>query len=334
MSSLHCNTNWPAIQKELSSQYVEIGKELAGRAYSPKAQNFTFALQCHSGFYDLFIADLKSTAQKRLAENQIDRDTAIGFPLEKIQRNIEVYAEYCKQIALSLPLDKREGKSDGKDATTKGCSDPKVATRFGLTSAQQINAINKTKEIFLECCTKMCTTYQGRTLLLFTAPTILDVKFPLGFDLQNFFYRKSGLRSSKDPVSFSKQELEYFGIQQNEQVKNPQKLNCAEFALLKTGELQAKEQIFKTDFLPKDWSPTLKSWGYRPVTKPNENDLVMYLNDEGPTHLGRYLESGKIESKLGGEQPYFHWHDLFDVPAHYGKQVVFWRKNRFTFGSD
>jgi hypothetical protein len=79
------------------------------------------------------------------------------------------------------------------------------------------------------------------------------------------------------------------------------------------------------DNLPK----ILRKWGYVPVTIPAANDLVLYLDaEERPTHLGRYLKSGQVESKLGSKQPYFHWHNIFDVPLNYGDRVVFWRKKK------
>lgn len=72
---------------------------------------------------------------------------------------------------------------------------------------------------------------------------------------------------------------------------------------------------------------TLRAWSYTPVPLPKDRDLVMYLNAKGEvTHLGRFdNERLKVQSKLGISQPYIHWHNIFDVPTHYGAWVVFWR---------
>jgi hypothetical protein len=119
-----------------------------------------------------------------------------------------------------------------------------------------------------------------------------------------------------------------FEIAQGEKAVDATKMNCAEFALLKTGELRAKKEIFGEIGVEMDKLPqTLKSWGYTPVPVPKDRDLVMYMNSKRQvTHLGIFNEEHqKVQSKRGNLQPYIHLHGLFDVPTFYGAVAFFWR---------
>lgn len=109
-----------------------------------------------------------------------------------------------------------------------------------------------------------------------------------------------------------------------------QKISCFAYTLLKAREPQAKNFILtqKYDLKIKE----LQKWGYRIVSHPNENDLVLYMSDnnEEINHLGRFNEQGLVESKWGVNGKHIFEHSIFDVPANYGTHVIFMRKSSAT----
>jgi hypothetical protein len=111
---------------------------------------------------------------------------------------------------------------------------------------------------------------------------------------------------------------------------DPENFSCASYALFKTGELRATEFIFNKDQrnVIRKLPTYLKEWGYQSVVEPKAGDLGFYYLDHNdvPTHVGVYLSSGMIESKLGIINPYISKHKIYDVVSGYGKKVVFLRK--------
>ena len=57
---------------------------------------------------------------------------------------------------------------------------------------------------------------------------------------------------------------------------------------------------------------------------PIGGDLVIYLDNGVPTHLGVYRDDGLVESKWGG-QPLVFVHAAQNVPATYGNQIGYFR---------
>lgn len=111
---------------------------------------------------------------------------------------------------------------------------------------------------------------------------------------------------------------------------DPKNLSCASYALLKTGELRGADFIFKKDQwnIIRELPKYLKEWGYVSVKEPKAGDLVLYYLDhtDAPRHVGVYLSSNLIQSKLGIINPYISTHHIYDVVSGYGKKVVFLRK--------
>lgn len=63
------------------------------------------------------------------------------------------------------------------------------------------------------------------------------------------------------------------------------------------------------------------------VDKPKDKDLVLFLQNSKPVHLGIY-QNGKILSKEGNQSPVAFIKSLQDMPPEYGDQVLYFRKNR------
>lgn len=140
-------------------------------------------------------------------------------------------------------------------------------------------------------------------------------------------YTQLGCKQKGNPLVFSKEAYHkfqvHFGV---ERTKPAKEMRCVEFVLFSIGEQRAKEPIFYSDcYDVSDCLSKLCQWGYKGVLQPQENDLVFYFCEGKANHVGLYTQSGKVHSKLGSD-PYCREHDIFDVPLHYGREVVFLRK--------
>lgn len=327
------NVSWSNIQKDLITSKTEIVKGCTTCVYSPKVQKFTFGLSCWSGLLESLFADLQATAKKHVAANPASEEFA--FPIEKIDNAL---SEDMQQIITINKLSPKEGKEQKSDKQENGAAARPSETGpsiFGLTPKEQIETLEKVKEAALKWFRGKSVVLEEREVWQAPADKILKNTARFDIELHNFFYKQFGLRCSKNPTAYSIQDFAFFGLkpEDKEKVRDPRRLSCAQFALLKTRELRAREHIFTEDLVSANkkmlkMHEILHSWGYTPVETPDDNDLVMYVNDAGqPRHLGRYIaKEGKVESKLGVEQTHFHWHALFDVPKYYGSRVVFWRK--------
>lgn len=103
--------------------------------------------------------------------------------------------------------------------------------------------------------------------------------------------------------------------------RNLQDASCYDYALYTIGDQRAVNANFSDDELP----AYLEEWGYRVVEKPLPGDLVLFLNEGIPTHLGVCREKGLIESKWGNGHRMAYLHTLENAPAAYGSQVIYYR---------
>ncbi len=145
----------------------------------------------------------------------------------------------------------------------------------------------------------------------------------------NAKYQRIGYEQNTVPLAFTAQDYQKFQIAPGvELIRLARTMICSEFALYKIREMRAKEAIFysNTHLDITDLLPLLIEWGYIGVSDPQENDLVLYLDNGTPKHVGRYMQSRKVESKLGSIATY-HQHNIFDVPSSYGNEVIFLRKS-------
>jgi hypothetical protein len=69
-----------------------------------------------------------------------------------------------------------------------------------------------------------------------------------------------------------------------------------------------------------------KHWDFVPVKNPKAGDLVLFLQDDVPVHMGVYYKN-KVLSKPGNEQRFAFVHGLEEASRHYGNRVVFFRRS-------
>lgn len=119
------------------------------------------------------------------------------------------------------------------------------------------------------------------------------------------------------------EEVMLFGFPYDMQLNiTPAELSCFQYALLKVQENRIIElnDSNNAGFLNK-----LQEWGYENVKAPRKGDLVLYMQDEVPSHLGVYLGDGWVESKPGNKARYAFKHRLLHTWKEYGNQYAFFR---------
>ena len=142
----------------------------------------------------------------------------------------------------------------------------------------------------------------------------------------NYVYKRIGLKQSESHVAFTGEDLNTFKIPQKNLPCQATLLSCLQFALLKAGEIRAKELIFSTVDHDQNLEKIvfyLTSWGYQQVEEPQIGDFALYFNGEAVKHVGRFL-GDCVESKLGIYNPYSHRHNLFAVFPFYGDRLAFY----------
>ncbi len=315
-------SGWSEAQKDLVATKLRLF-EVPVCAYSPIKQTMSMTQDCFGGMADRLTLFLK----EKIPQRGVCIATHLTVPLESITECLETYTAVPMGLAKCLPQEATEKKSKGKEP--KGSIVIKdVPLELGLDAREQLECVRKAQEIAIAWFTQQCQDVSGRKVWQVSIAKINDRTWCLDPEMHRFFFRQFKMISSKEPFAFTAADRAAFGIKEGEKIADPLKIQCMAFALLKTRELRAKEYIFHgKEFTKKDLLQTLKTWGYVPVETPTPNDLVMYVDSDGnSTHLGRFLSSGKVESKLGIFMPYFHWHNIFDVPAVYGNRVVFMHK--------
>ncbi len=303
-------SGWSEAQKNLVATRLQL-LEVSVCAYSPVKQTMSMTHNC----FGCMAGGLTEFLKKETSQRD---GTHLAVTLESITENLKTNTAVLMDLAKHLPPETAEKKSEGKKPERSIVKDAR----------EQVECVRKAQEIAIAWFTQQCQDFSGRKVWQVSIAKINDDTWYLDPEMHRFFYRQFKLISSKEPFAYTDADLAAFGIKEGEKVANPAIMQCMAFALLKTRELRAKEYIFQgKHFTEKDLPQTLKTWGYVPVETPKPNDLVVYVDSDGnSTHLGRFLSTGKVESKLGIFMPYFHWHNIFDVPAFYGNRVVFMHK--------
>ncbi len=170
-------------------------------------------------------------------------------------------------------------------------------------------------------------------------------------EIANVCTRNIGFENTLLPEEFTDEALEILGISNRKDLAElseifkriqpyftPQKLPCYIFALLRAKEPGVADYLSYLSFksrvgcviVENDDSllELLPKWGYVTVLEPKVGDLVMYLNNGVPKHLGRYIGEGRAESKPGGANSCFAHHPLEAVFPQYGDQILIWRKEK------
>jgi hypothetical protein len=146
---------------------------------------------------------------------------------------------------------------------------------------------------------------------------------------ENFLYQESasGSKHSAKLFEVTEEDLAPFGENKLKVKINSDDFSCAQFALLKVGDIQAKEFILNIVKINMPNIPFfLKKWDYQPVEQPQKGDLALYFNGGIFVHIGVYMGGTKVLSKHGIVNPYCLEHEFFDIPSDYGQQVVFFHK--------
>jgi hypothetical protein len=142
----------------------------------------------------------------------------------------------------------------------------------------------------------------------------------------HYTYLKYGMRCSGEEIQFTEEDLQAFGVKKEDVTNRPTQLQCIAYAFLQTRELRAKSMIFHGEELLAALPGLLKKWGYQPIVQPSEGDLVVYLKERKPIHMGYMLPSGEVRSKLGTMNPFAYNHPIGTLPDLFGDEVVFFRK--------
>lgn len=165
-----------------------------------------------------------------------------------------------------------------------------------------------------------------------TFPNELETwKFTTGVNGLNFIYSKTGGIVVEDPVLFTDKDFTTFEINSSDCPVQAKNINCLAFTLLRVAETRAKKYIFQplsSDTFFINFPKTLVKWGYTLVDgTPQNNDIVVYLNNKDiPTHVG-YFANNRVISKLGYNNSKAHSHAVFDISPLNGTKVIFFRKN-------
>lgn len=103
----------------------------------------------------------------------------------------------------------------------------------------------------------------------------------------------------------------------------PTQIRCFEYAFCQIGETRALSRDFNNEELP----GLLRSWGYKQISLSDAvpGDLVLYLNQNFPTHLGVYQGKSMVLSKWGNETPVAYLHHALMAPTVYGNKMAFYR---------
>lgn len=314
---------WTVVQRDLVAVKFQFSKEATVCAYSPVKQVFSLTQEC----LGRLTGSLSELFMAKAVQKDIDDEPCVTITLDSINTRLNQHVLMIIDLAKHLPQEAKEKKSDGRESKKLTVKD--VSFRHGLNVPEQVECWKKAQEIASAWFTQQSQNISGKKCWSVPIDQVLNNTWYLDPELHRFFMRHFKLQSSKEPFAFTSADRTAFGIQKGEKIADPSKVQCIAFAFLKARELHAKEYIFQgKELSEKDLPKLLKEWGYAPVETPVGNDLVMYVNSKGnATHLGRFLSSGKVESKLGINMPYFHWHNIFDVPSFYGNRVVFMHKS-------
>jgi hypothetical protein len=303
---VHHSTHWPVALQGLKTEWLTAGDQRFC-SYSPKKGATITTLTCFSMIASETTTNIKNTALSTL--EQSGTTLATGF---RLKPDTSIAHEFGK-----IKADFDEQKS----------SVGQLEQISGQSSEELQQSAVKAKTIVEDYFKTV-----GNPTFLYSASerAIEDWASKTTLELNNFAYSKCGIKRSDEPLQFTREDREAFGIEAGQAVPDPTQLSCLQYALLKARELKARDVIFSPwkDHYLRNLLSNLADWGFRKVAAPDEGDLVVYMSADGrPLHVGCYTESGKVSSKLGILNTHTHTHDLFNIPAGYGSRVVFFRKS-------
>lgn len=303
MSSLVHHAQWGAIRQELTPKELII-KDRCFHAYCPKHAVALSILAAYATICDKAVTDVKDRALEMSGTKPLG-----GFRVNTV-RSIQLVQKEM------LP-------SQSPESIVKVAQIMKIS---GITFAEYVECINK--------ATQLAHAYfetKGHPIFLYGSPKEQIVQWAkeVVVDMANAAYLSVGMRASFEKVSFLEEELTFFGMKDKKVKVDPTSLSCVAFALLKTKEKRAVDLIFKEcpDRFLKNLIEHLTEWNYRPVSEPDEGDLVLYLTNENDVdHVGYLSAEGVVHSKIGIRNPFSHHHKIFSIPPG-SATVLFFRKS-------
>jgi hypothetical protein len=142
---------------------------------------------------DYFFEEVQSTAQEKAPNSEM-----VGLNFETTKTRFAKYVNLIKGSEKFFPK-------------------PEEKVRFGLTHEEQIDCLQKAKEVALKWFEgKSTVNFNGNKYWMAPTKPILDKTCHLDPEMMRFFYREFNLRSSKDPLSFSKADREAFGFTEDQ----------------------------------------------------------------------------------------------------------------------
>ncbi len=316
MSTLHGNVYWPAICRTLSAERASFKPFENASCFCFGSSEIASITPLLESLFDSFYQDVSKMLLFAQAAGHLGSGNLCAWPKDSVKKTI------LKTVA----------------AYTKLFSKPKVEEEHKGPMHPSLSASLETLKKAHEIAKKFIdghTPVESEPHICFTiAPGALEEwKAKTTVSLWHFAYTYLGLQSENQRVSFSDDDIEAFHLAKKPENAAAEKLSCVAFALLKTREERAQKLIFES---PKEQAQVireipslLKKWSYRVVRDPDAGDLVLYLKGSEPVHMGFFLESGKVLSKMGVLNPFSYEHGLSQVPSDYGSRVVFFRKTHY-----
>lgn len=325
MSSLHHHPFWGAVRGELNqSCLVDESQKCAYYAYSPKEATNLAILTIFTQIADETLKNVVKTAKK----NSYDKEG--GFFRVNPTSNIKFFQEEIKSDLHQLNT-KQMGKSGSSKKSLMSESE-KTAQTFDIITKTGLNSAKF--QVCIDKAAQIASNYfqqNGNPLFHYRigGKEIDQWYKKTSMEMSNFAYSAVG-STVQEEVSFLKEELEYFGVLEENIKVDPAAMSCLSFAFLKGRVIQAKDYIFNEcpDKALNNLFQYLNEWNYRSVKDPDEGDFVVYVGDHNiPQHIGVVNSEGHVLSKLGRANPFSHTHKLFDVFGTYGTTILFFRKS-------
>lgn len=324
MSTVHHHSSWGATRSGLTRGRIELGQ---GNpiSFSAIKRSVSASLSCYQIIVKGTLDIVRDAALKAIKAptGKSSFSMATAGAIEDAAAELTAVAA----VAVESKTSAKKGKADpaNKQMAT-------LCLLTGLSPGEYASCVKMTKAFagnFFASKGNPIFSYSARKdqIERWHAETSLA--------MTNFGYTSMSIPCSSDPVSFSTEDLAFFGL--DESPVDPTTISCLSFALLQAKERGAAEAIFnrtKADDALRNLDTYLRDLNYRPVDAPDAGDLVVYYNKGKPMHVGYFADDGRVHSKLGLANPYSHRHRLFDVYPEFGNDVVFYRKSSAALFSE
>jgi len=331
MSAVHHHSSWGATRSGLARGQIDFGM---GKpvSFSAKKSPITMTHACFQEIAKHTLEVVRDAALKAIK-------APTGRSSFSMATNFAIDDAAAELAAVAV-----ESKSSAKKGKV-GPVEKEMATLCqlsGLTPPEYATCVKLAKTFASKYFASRYPLTDGKPMFAYssTRSDIANWHDQTFLAMTNFSYASVAMACSETPISFSADDLAFFGVA--ESPVDPTRISCLAFALLQAKDRGAATVIFdrtradifdrtRADAVLHNLDTYLKDLSYRPVDAPDTGDLVVYFNDGRPVHVGYFGEDGRVHSKLGVANPYSHRHRLFDVPAVYGNHVVFYRKSPALF---